>query len=34
MKDAVKEIFESIKDNTDDIINTFEGAADKVARKI
>ena len=24
MKDAVKEIFESIKDNTDDIINTFE----------
>ena len=25
MKDAVKEIFESIKDNTDDIINTFEG---------
>ena len=31
MKDAVKEIFESIKDNTDDIINTFEGAVDKVA---
>ena len=23
MKDAVKEIFESIKDNTDDIINTL-----------
>jgi|TARA_R100001480_G_scaffold148236_1_gene147487 hypothetical protein len=33
MKDAVKEIFESIKDNTDDIINTFEGAVDKVAEK-
>mgnify|MGYP001333598650 CR=1 FL=1 len=25
LKDAVKEIFESIKDNTDDIIKTFEG---------
>ena len=33
MKDAVKEIFESIKDNTDDIINTFEGAVDKVSEK-
>jgi len=33
MKDAVKEIFENIKDNTDDIINTFEGAVDKVALK-
>ena len=33
MKDAVKEIFESIKENTDDIINTFEGAVDKVAEK-
>jgi len=33
MKDAVKEIFESIKHNTDDIINTFEGAVDKVAEK-
>ena len=31
MKDAVKEIFENIKDNTDDIIKTFEGAVDKVA---
>ncbi len=33
MKDAVKEIFESIKDNTDDIIKNFEGAVDKVAEK-
>jgi hypothetical protein len=33
MKDAVKEIFESIKDNTDDIIKSFEGAVDKVAEK-
>jgi hypothetical protein len=33
MKDAVKEIFESIKDNTDDIIKCFEGAVDKVAEK-
>ena len=33
MKDAVKEIFESIKDNTDDIIKTFEGAVDKAAEK-
>ena len=32
MKDAVKEIFESIKDNTDDIINTFEGAVDKAEK--
>tara|TARA_S200000501_G_scaffold171130_1_gene161231 strand:+ start:644 stop:892 length:249 start_codon:yes stop_codon:yes gene_type:complete len=31
LKDAVKEIFESIKDNTDDIIKTFEGAVDKAA---
>ena len=31
MKDAVKEIFESIKDSTDDIIKTFEGAVDKAA---
>ena len=31
MKDAVKEIFENIKDNTDDIIKTFEGAVDKAA---
>jgi len=31
MKDAVKEIFESIKDNTDDIIKSFEGAVDKAA---
>jgi hypothetical protein len=31
VKDAVKEIFESIKDNTDDIIKTFESAVDKVA---
>ena len=34
MKDAVKEIFESIKDNTDDIINTFETTIDKVAKNI
>ena len=33
MKDAIKEIFESIKDSTDDIIKTFEGAVDKVAEK-
>ena len=33
VKDAVKEIFESIKDNTDDIIKSFEGAVDKVAEK-
>jgi len=33
MKDAVREIFESIKDNTDDIIKSFEGAVDKVAEK-
>ena len=31
LKDAVKEIFESIKNNTDDIIKTFEGAVDKAA---
>ena len=31
MKDAVKEIFESIKDSTGDIIKTFEGAVDKAA---
>ena len=31
MKDAVKEIFENIKDSTDDIIKTFEGAVDKAA---
>ena len=31
MKDAIKEIFENIKDSTDDIINTFEGAVDKAA---
>lgn len=33
MKDAVEEVFESIKDNTDDIIKSFEGAVDKVAEK-
>jgi hypothetical protein len=33
MKDAVREVFESIKDNTDDIIKSFEGAVDKVAEK-
>ena len=33
MKDAVKEIFESIKDNTDDI-NTFEGAVDNKTKNI
>ena len=33
MKDAVREIFESIKENTDDIIKSFEGAVDKVAEK-
>ena len=33
MKDAIKEIFESIKDSTDDIIKTFEGAVDKGAEK-
>ena len=33
MKDAVREIFESIKDNTDDIIKSFEGAVDKVVEK-
>ncbi len=31
MKDAVKEIFENIKDSTDDIIKTFEGAVDKAS---
>ena len=31
MKDAVREIFESIKESTDDIIKSFEGAVDKVA---
>jgi len=33
MKDAVKEIFENIKDSTDDIIKTFEGAVDKAAEQ-
>jgi|TARA_B100000941_G_C28359564_1_gene476240 hypothetical protein len=33
MKDAVREIFESIKESTDDIIKSFEGAVDKVAEK-
>ena len=33
MKDAVREIFESIKESTDDIIKSFEGAEDKVAEK-
>ena len=33
MKDAVRDIFESIKESTDDIIKSFEGAVDKVAVK-
>ena len=33
MKDAVREIFESIKESTDDIIKSFEGAVNKVAEK-
>lgn len=33
MKDAVREIFENIKESTDDIIRDFEGAVDKVAEK-
>ena len=33
MKDAVREIFESIKESTYDIIKSFEGAVDKVAEK-
>ena len=33
MKDAVREIFECIKESTDDIIKSFEGAVDKVAEK-
>ena len=33
MKDAVREIFENIKESTDDIIKSFEGAVDKVAEK-
>ena len=33
MKDAVREIFESIKESTDDIIKSFDGAVDKVAEK-
>ena len=33
MKDAVREFFESIKESTDDIIKSFEGAVDKVAEK-
>ena len=33
MKDAVKEVFESIKDNTDDIIKVLKGVVDKVGEK-